>query len=73
MAMANNEHTIVGDLLAAAKGIDRLFTQTQSLQALLGRARTTPRPTIACVGNCKDGDANAITKPPARRVTLTSA
>ena len=44
MAMANNEHTIVGDLLASAKEIDRLFTQTQSLQALLGRARTTSVP-----------------------------
>ena len=39
--MRNNEHTIVGDLLASAKGIDGLFTQIQSLQAHLGRARTT--------------------------------
>ena len=39
--MKNNEHTIVGDLLASAKGIDKLFTQLQSLQAHMGRARTT--------------------------------
>ena len=43
MAMRNNEHTIVGDLLASAKGIDKLFTQLQSLQAHMGRARTTYR------------------------------
>ena len=41
MAMRNNERTIVGDLLASAKGIDKLFTQIQSLQAHMGRARTT--------------------------------
>ena len=45
MAMKNNEHTIVGDLLAAAKGIDKLFTQLQSLQAhyLEGEGLNRPR------------------------------
>ena len=49
MAMRNNEHTIVGDLLASAKGIDGLFTQIQSLQAHLGRARTTMRACVCCM------------------------
>ena len=59
MAMRNNEHTIVGDLLASAKGIDGLFTQIQSLQAHLGRARTTVMDPVAIRGTFLDTSASA--------------
>ena len=61
MAMRNNEHTIVGDLLASAKGIDGLFTQIQSLQAHLGRARTTVMDPVAIRGTFLDTSASAWT------------
>ena len=57
--MRNNEHTIVGDLLASAKGIDKLFTQLQSLQAHMGRARTTVMDPVAIRGTFLDTSANA--------------
>ena len=44
--MQSTEHTMIGDLLASAKGLGSLFDDIKSLQAFLGRARTTVCTTI---------------------------